>query len=409
MNSSELPNPDKRIPSERHHDVIVPELPFRFPAAEFRGYENLVEFINAIKQHPTSETEEAFHPFEKSLTRENAGLIIRYAQPVYDQLMEFLPKLESAFDSHRHAQMSGITSLDQALSYREIVVPLAYRLGFYTLAPKIAQASFLYLWPQLNTLMNDTCKKLTNRDEWQINQEISNTFYWPSEVAYFGYSRPKTNHSSWRKIGSANKFSRFSAEEFYDKLHCYGGVVWMMNLKSGENRFDAILNGLREFTSHRDIYRSTHSISINMTDGFPVIMVRGVWHGIPVETQFLGGDIMGWLGAMDYGKYKVGTTLDAIETRFSPSEWHTRGNKCLEIYEFDSRLPRYEEGREAYHQLLLTELLTGHADYSVHHDIVPVKSLQPTNPENLEFRLPNSDTVVWQQTHIQVRDERSHL
>lgn len=399
MNSSESPKPAE-YPA---HETGLPELPFRFPAGRFGGYADLQAGITALSAHPDTDTEEAFHPFERSLTVSNAPLILEYVRLVYDSLVAITRDLESAYDPYRYARTGGIRTPDQALSYRHIVVPLAYRLGFYTVAPKIAQASFEYLFPSLDRMLTDTIESFVRQDKRQMNAAVHQRFYWDNLAAYFPYSRAKSNHSVWRKLGSALRFREFTPEDFRKRVNDYAGMLWMMNVNPGENRFDAVVNGLREFAADGDIFSTVRTISVNLRDGFPVIMARGVWNGIPVETQFLGGDIIGWLAAMDYGKYKAGTTLDDIEFRLPPETWLVRGNRCLDIYEHEIRLPYYEEGRRpAFHEMLLAELLGQPVDYSARHQIEPVNPAHPVNRDNREFRLPGMDIPVWQQTKVQI-------
>lgn len=321
------------------------------------GLEIVIKQIDILNENPPPEVEEKFHRLEKNLVKDNAESILSFAKCASEHLEEIMKLARSGWDELHHFNIEPPSSFEEALIYRYIYVPLAYRLGYYTLAPKLAQMTFEKLLPKLEGRVAKAVREFLHYSEGEAHSLVHARFTLESSDISYCYSRPKTPHSIWKKVGSVVALDAMTQDEFLTRVDDYIMVVWSMKVNARQQRQDALENGTRLFNQDKELCDCVKRYTSNVNAGFPVAMIHAVWRGIPVEIQFLGGEILGWLTAMDYTKYKVGTTLDNIEERLTPSEWARRGETMLRIYEA-SNLRVYEEGvRSEFHQILLDELL----------------------------------------------------
>jgi len=253
-------------------------------------------------------------------------------------------------------EVPGITSPEDACKLRYIVVPILYKLGYANLAAQLKQKTFEFLYPSLHANIEARVKELFGEDHKAQALSIIKLFHCSDSHIANAYARIKSTDSIWSKIGSLDTLTNISKSEFADIVDDFIGIRWNMVLAAEENRYDALLNGVRLIPLEG--IKSFRNQQVKQSSGFdcePVMKFTYVINGFPIELQLLGGQIEEYMCAKGYADYKTGMRFYPQKSDLSTEEWESRLGMCLYFSEHDEMLE--------YRRLMLNELMGVKGNY----------------------------------------------
>ncbi len=326
-------------------------------------YSKLLEDSTNIEQY-----EPKLRKLEKQLVIDNFDLIIELAK---EQGLEFI-KNPIVIDT--------FVNKKQAAFYRYLMVPLLYKLGFNQLAANFGQKTFEYLFPQLNEIISKEINRLMSDDRKQKINKIVSLFTNPNEDCRC-YYREKSINSIWKKVPSIIELKQMDPEAFRSCVDDFFALRWNMKVLLGENRVDALINGVRNLPNIQFLHFRNQVLP--QAEGFacePVIKFYYRIENLSVELQILGGDIESYLTAKGYADYKANIHFPPDQARLTEQQKNARLGQCLYFQ---------ENGKiKLFRQLMLDELVGNKVVYDQEKMYILEKA--PANPINRTYMLPNS-------------------
>ncbi len=149
-------------------------------------FEEIIDLSKHLTHDVCKEDEDALRQLELVVKQNNFSLIQKTAKILGQQFIENPLSVE-------------IISLQSACFARYVIVPILYKLGFAQKAADLNQESFSYLFPALNTTIENKINDLFGKDLHVIFGKVQQIFM-PQEASGWGYySRIKSNQSIWKK------------------------------------------------------------------------------------------------------------------------------------------------------------------------------------------------------------------
>lgn len=341
---------------------------------EFIHYNQLIELIEKLK---TPEQINYFEPLlrqlEVKLSSDNIHLIIKTVNTIEKNLI-----LEPVLVSPQ--------SVEDACFQRYIYVPILYRLGFTKEAAELGQLTFEYLFPQLHHIIIAKLKKLFNGDDLnKLHQDIFNLFSIKNDNILRIYSRMKSTNSIWKKVENIQKLQSMTPHQFANTIDDFIALRWNMRVNEGENRYDALLNGVVLVPNQSIIrFRNQQIAQLSGFSSEPVMKFYYVIQNVPVELQLLGGYIEQYMCVKGYSNYKMGFELKPLQL----SEEEQNARLGLSIY--------YAEHGfiSDFHKMMLDELLAEKKiNYNDQHIFIINRS--PNNSDNQALCFSGNDVPVY--------------
>jgi hypothetical protein len=271
-------------------------------------------------------------------------------------------------------------SVPLALEYRYLYVPILYKLGMKEASP-LAQATFEYLFPSLHKAIERRLIELFGKDYRQTCTVLIREFQLQNRQISHISARIKSTHSVWKKIPSLEALEQMSLEEFTACVNDFVGIRWEMNLPENNNRYDALINGVRLAPAKNRIsFRNQQLPQSNGFDCEPVMKLYYVIDNIPVELQLLGGPVSSYMYAKGYASYK---TKLPLSPSISQDQWDRR--LAMSIKYNNSSL---------FRQYMLNELTGEQPDYSNFDPFLLDTS--PAIQENQTLQFSPSSSPIYQ-------------
>jgi hypothetical protein len=279
---------------------------------------------------------------------------------------------------------------EEAYKLRQVYVPILYKLGYTKEAADLDQLTFEFLCPELHqSILTMLHRLFKTNDLVKLSNEISYMFSINDENVTRVYSRLKSTNSIWKKIKSEELLQTIDLEQFALLVDDFIAVRWNMKVKADENRYDALINGLRLVPKENITrFRNQQVAQSSGFSGEPVMKLYYIFNGLPVELQLLGGRIEEYMCAKGYANYKVGHSLSP--EGLTAEEQDARLGLCI-YYAENNLLPTFR-------QLMLNELTAANtihydANHTFHLDSRPINQANLTlcfsGEEHPIYTLPN--------------------
>ncbi|HSW85890.1 MAG TPA: hypothetical protein VLG49_00160 [Rhabdochlamydiaceae bacterium] len=312
-----------------------------------------------------------------------------------EQIETLLPLIQSKAkelgnEFFEHFAIAEITSDQQALEYRYLYVPILYKLGMTKEASRLAQTTFEYLFPQLHNAVEARIVDFFGKDYINKYDKLIQEFLCQShQIDRISY-RIKSTHSIWKKVMSLEAFERMTQKEFAAYVDDFIGIRWEMKVLEDENRYDALINGIR-LAPLKNI-KTFRNQQLPQESGFssePVIKLCYLIDGFPIELQLLGGNITAYMCAKGYSDYKA-------KLSFSP--------KKDEIYERHRLGMAIKLGEQAaFRKYMLEELLGIAPNYS---EFTPfVLDILPQLEKNRTVRFSHSLKPICELSNLNFEED----
>lgn len=298
-------------------------------------------------------------------------------------------------DLIRNHNVDRPQSIVEAKYQQEIIAPILYKLGLTKEAAKVDQHAFEYLQPELHEMITNKLCELFKVDNLEhIDNDIIKPFMQTQDDITRVYSRVKSTNSIWKKIHNIALLKSMTLLQFSELVNDFIAIRWNMRIKPGENRLDALLNGLKYAPRQSIIsFRNQH---VTQQSGFscePVMKLYYVINNIPIELQILGGLLEEYMCAKGYADYKSGFNFSSLN--LSPQQSAARLGLCI-YYAEHGMLEKYRE-------LMLDELISdGNLDYTQEH--LFTLDEKPNISENQTLRFLNSNQPIYSQASHEFKD-----
>ena len=280
----------------------------------------------------------------------------------------------------------SFASTQEALNSRYIQVPLLYKLGMNREASLLAQAAFENLFPEFHQAIQNRLEDFFGKNYLENCEKIIKNFSFENSQIGRISSRIKKTHSIWRKIPSLSVLEAMAKEEFLTCVDDLVGIRWEMNVQENENRYDALINGVR--LSPRKELVSFRNQMLKQQSGFdsePVMKLCYVIDGIPLELQLLGGNLTQLMSAKGYANYKAKMIFPPKKDELSEEMWNRRLGMVISQEE--------EKDQTDFRKKMLLELIT-QLDYSPFTPFLLDEA--PMNEENRTMRFSESMIPIWE-------------
>ena len=247
-------------------------------------------------------------------------------------------------------------SIQEVIKLRYIYVPIFYKLGMTHEASQLAQETFEYLFPQIHTEVSACLIRLFGENYKIDCENIINRYLCKNEdISQIAY-RVKSSHSIWKNIENFSDFEKMTRTEFCNYVNDFIGIRWEMKLQQDQNRFDALINGVRVAPTEGLIaFRNQQLAQANGFDKEPVMKLCYVLDGKPIELQLLGGNITAYMCAKGYTLYKAKIPFSPDKNSLSSNEWNCRMGMVLQCTEG----PKEKD----FHQYMYDELVGNEIEY----------------------------------------------
>lgn len=277
-------------------------------------------------------------------------------------------------------------SYEEAEHQRTVIVPLLYKLGFTSEAAELEQHVFEFTQPELHAQISAKLREMFGVDYLdRITAILLKQFELEHEDISRVYSRVKSTNSLWKKIDNIKLLKSITAEQFAELVHDFVAIRWNMKVQPGENRYDALMNGLRLVPATSAIHFRNQQLK--QESGFssePIMKLYYVIDGLPVELQLLGGRIELYMSARGYANYKTGLVFPPQQLSLEQAD--ARLGLCIHYAENDLQ--------QSFHQLMLQELTsTKILDYSLEYRFV--LSDEPNREENKLMQFADSEMPIY--------------
>ncbi len=312
----------------------------------------------------------------------------QYEKKIRDRL---LPDVIDKAKVVGHHYIDGVStfqfhSVEEAMEYRYLHVPILYKMGMTTEASHLAQSTFEFIFPELHKAIQNQLNALFGENYKAACAELVKGFVSQDDQILDVAYRIKSTHSIWQKIPSLDEFEKMDLEQFAPFVNDFIGVRWKMKILNGENRYDALINGVRiaPFENLKS-FRNQHLPQSSGFDCEPVIKLRYIVDGFPVELQLLGGNITAYMCAKGYSDYKAKIAFPPKKTERSEVLWKCRMGMAIFL----------EETHQIYtfREYMLTELIEDELDYTKFEPFELDKS--PLAERNREERFPSCQIPIW--------------
>lgn len=309
---------------------------------------------------------------ERRIINDNLHLIVRTAKSVGSLLIN-LPAFLPA------------KSKDAACFQRYIYVPLLYKLGFTKEASDLNQITFEYLFPEMHSLVLQNLYRLFGTNYLEMKNDVLKMFDVKDNNISYIHARVKSTQSIWKKVESIEKLQKMSSNEFAKVVSDFIAIRWIMKVQKNENRYDALLDGIR-LAPIKSLVRFRNQ-QIEQESGFSLEPVMKLYYSIqnfPVELQLLGGDIEPYLCAKGYVDYKVSSNLSP--QHLTKDEENARLGLC--IYYAENNL------LAEYRKMMLEEITSSQKiSYATRHSFLIDDA--PNNPDNKSLYFSGCDIPIY--------------
>ncbi len=224
-------------------------------------------------------------------------------------------------------------------------------------ASRINQLTFEFLFPRLHQAIAARIAVLMGEEYLKKCNELILSFQCQDPLIQSVSYRIKSTHSIWKKIPSLEALEKMNQKEFADCVNDFIGIRWEMKILKSENRYDALMNGVR-LAPLKNIL-SFRNQQLPQKNGFgsePVMKFYYSIDGLPVELQLLGGSISSYMCAKGYSEYK---TQLSLSPKIDPDRQARRLQMAAEL-----------EGQAAFRKNMMAELLENTPSYSEYDPFV---------------------------------------
>lgn len=322
--------------------------------------------------------EQQLRELELTMARDNIAYIHQAAQAIGRQLMN-------------NPTLTVNENPEELCWQRYIVAPLLYKLGFTEQASTLKQKTFELLFPVLHNNIQNKLDTLYGTNRLEKSKEILKLFNAEHPDIIYSYARTmKSTNSIWKKIPSMQSFLKMTAIDVATVIDDLIALRWNMKINEGENRYDALINGLQLLPKEHIVYfRNQHVQQSSGFDCEPVMKFYYVINGMPIECQLLGGQLEWYMNAKGYTDYKVNHSFTPLKSSLTRAQYDSRLGTCIYYQETGN-------GTD-YHQLMLKELTEPHL---LHYDTRHLFLLdeQPLSEKNVSLTFSDNEAQAIYQT-----------
>ena len=283
---------------------------------EFVRLDHVLKLVDQLQdKNQIYSNEQSLCQLETQLIHDNFRLIINTAKNMKEQFIA-------------NPRLLPPQSTEDACIQRYIYVPILYKLGCSQEAAELAQVTFEYLFPLLHQTMLNKIHELFGERLDELKNNIIKEFTIEHNNILRVYARMKSTNSIWKKVGNLQKFQSMNLVGFAELVHDFIALRWNMKVNENENRYDAVINGIRLLP--RIQIRRFRNQQIQQSSGFsrePVMKFYYIIRNVPVELQLLGGFIELYMSAKGYADYKIGHSF--IPSSLTETEQNNRLGLCI--------------------------------------------------------------------------------
>src|SRR3990167_2600457 len=337
-----------------------------------KHFDEILEIVEKLREEENIlQYEPRLRELEKIIVVDNTDTIIEASKDIGLNLI-------------KNQTIAGTLSLHEACIYRYVYVPILYQLGLTENASQLAQSTFEYLFPLLHQKISQKLSKLFHCDDFSVLQKnVMKIFSCDDPKILRIYGRLKSTNSIWKKIESVASFTKMNIQHFSEIIDDFIALRWNMRIEAGENRYDALLNGIPLIPKNNVFsFRNQQVAQKNGFSAEPVMKFYYKINGVPVELQLLGGLIEGYLCAKGYSAYKIGCQLRSLQ--LSPEEECARLGSA--IYFFENNLHQH------FYRMILQEFISGKFSYDQRHAFT--LDAHPIGVQNLSMKFATDSRPI---------------
>ncbi len=339
------------------------------------GAESIITYSNEIKDESSlNRLESNLRELEVKIPTQNIYLLKHFAS------------IEGAKWVENPDRVIEIKTKQQACTIRYLLMPMLYKLGLTAQASSYGEKTFKFLFPFIHKTLSKRVNELFYNALNHHLTEIVERFSFLSEYIESSYHRIKSIHSIWRKLPSTTELLTMNHHDFAMIIDDYIAFRWDMKVIPDENRYDALMNGVRMIPDGWHYFRNQQLPQAEGFDCEPVMKFYYIINTLPIEIQILGGpQIECYMCAKGYSNYKSGMRFLPNKEDLTDEQWESRLGMCIEYAE-SGRLRDFRE-------LMLSELAGESVIYA--SDRRFVLDAKPMSEANVNYIFDGSNIPVY--------------
>ncbi|MCR9192588.1 MAG: hypothetical protein NXI01_08010 [Gammaproteobacteria bacterium] len=161
------------------------------------------------------------------------------------------------------------------------------------------------------------------------------------------------------------------SDSFATSIDDFLAFRWNMNIREGENRYDALVRGM-ELLPPKKVIKFRNQ-QLPQTSGFdcePVMKFLFNINQVPIELQILGGRIEAYMSAKGYADYKTKLKFHPQKDSLTEKQWNARLGTCI----YQSEIDESNNNQDLMLKELLGEKIIYDEAYSFAVDYAPALS-----------------------------------